>query len=196
MSPPGRPKGEYRKAQPEGTPVSLLHALLDRVGGVGLAGLGALLAALLLAGLSLPLQRQRDDLQAALQQHLRAAASTPPAAPEATAAEQLARFEAGFPTLGDTAASIARLQAAARRSGLVLAAGEYRLDTRSNERLQRYSVLLPLRGSYAQLRRFIDAVLTELPHAALDDVELRRDDIDGAELEARLRLTLYLRRVP
>jgi hypothetical protein len=30
MSPPGRPKGEYRKAQPEGTPVTrALHAPAD-----------------------------------------------------------------------------------------------------------------------------------------------------------------------
>ena len=30
MSPPGRPKGEYRRAQPEGTPVTrALHAPAD-----------------------------------------------------------------------------------------------------------------------------------------------------------------------
>jgi len=34
MSPPGRPKGEYRRATPEGTPVSSFHALQGRVSAI------------------------------------------------------------------------------------------------------------------------------------------------------------------
>ena len=37
MSPPGRPKGEYRRAQPEGTPVSATIAELSRRGFIGSA---------------------------------------------------------------------------------------------------------------------------------------------------------------
>ena len=41
MSPPGRPKGEYRKAQPEGTPVTATHAVPGRpAGSVALVGAG------------------------------------------------------------------------------------------------------------------------------------------------------------
>ena len=41
MSPPGRPKSEYRKAQPEGTPVTATHAVPGRpAGSVALVGAG------------------------------------------------------------------------------------------------------------------------------------------------------------
>ena len=41
MSPPGRPKGEYQKAQPEGTPVTATHAVPGRpAGSVALVGAG------------------------------------------------------------------------------------------------------------------------------------------------------------
>ena len=41
MSPPGRPQGEYRKAQPEGTPVTATHAVPGRpAGSVALVGAG------------------------------------------------------------------------------------------------------------------------------------------------------------
>ena len=41
MSPPGRPKGEYRKAQPEGNPVTATHAVPGRpAGSVALVGAG------------------------------------------------------------------------------------------------------------------------------------------------------------
>ena len=45
MSPPGRPRGEYRRAQPEGPPVSPRARLLCGAGA--LATTGALVAALL-----------------------------------------------------------------------------------------------------------------------------------------------------
>jgi hypothetical protein len=46
MSPPGRPKGEYRRAQPEGTPVSGMHPMGLRIAAVLAALLVAAAAAL------------------------------------------------------------------------------------------------------------------------------------------------------
>ena len=40
MSPPGRPKGEHRRAQPEGTPVSERSSIVVGVLGIGLLGPG------------------------------------------------------------------------------------------------------------------------------------------------------------
>lgn len=158
-----------------------------------LGGAAALVLALLLAmTLGRGLAAERDALQA---RAALLAARAPAALPQEddSAAAQLARFHAGFPPVADSARSLAQLQAAAQRAGLVLASGEYRLESRAGEVLQRYAVLLPLSGSYAQLRAFIDHVLAEVPHAAIDDVELRRDGAGDTRLQARLRLTLYLR---
>lgn len=168
----------------------------ERCGAWGLAGVLALLvAAVVLLGLGRPLAQERAQLQQRLRQLGDAPRATALAAAEPDAA-QLARFYAAFPPTGSSADSLGRVQAAARRAGLVLQAGEYRLEQRPGERLQRYTAVLPVRGSYAQVRAFVDGLLTELPHAAIDDIELRREEATRAELEARLRLTLYLRAAP
>jgi Type II secretion system (T2SS), protein M subtype b len=168
----------------------------ERCGAAGLAGLLALVAAgTVFLALGLPLLQQRAQLQ----QHLQQLGQTPRAAAprqDDSDAAQLTRFYAAFPPAGAAAESLGRVQAAARRAGIVLPSGEYRLEQRSGERLQRYTAVLPVRGSYAQIRAFIDGLLSELPHAAIDDIELRREDAASAELEARLRLTLYLRAAP
>ena len=171
-----------------------LRDAAERLGAFGLIGLGcALLALALAAGVGRGLWQQRQALQA--QAAAQAARGTAPRGEpvDRSAAAQLARFHAGFPPAAAAADSLARLQAAARRAGLTLPSGEYRLEQRAGEPLQRYAVVLPLQGSYAQLRQFIDLALAELPHAALDDVEMRRESAGDARLAARVRLTLYLR---
>jgi hypothetical protein len=53
--------------------------------------------------------------------------------------------------------------------------------------------MLPVKGSYEQIRGFVAAVLNDVPAAALEDIGLRRDAIGARTLEARLKLTLFLR---
>lgn len=173
-----------------------LARFAERCGAAGLAGVAALLAALvLLLAIGQPLVRERAELRQRLQQ-LGDTPRTAAARPDESGAAQLARFYAAFPPAGASAESLGRVQAAARRAGIVLQAGEYRLEQRPGERLQRYAAVLPVRGSYPQIRAFVDGLLVELPHAAIDDIALRREEAASAELEARLRLTLYLRAAP
>jgi hypothetical protein len=49
-----------------------------------------------------------------------------------------------------------------------------------------------LRGGYAQVRSFLDQVLTQIPAAALEEVTIRRDSVGARATETRVRLTLYL----
>lgn len=176
-----------------------LRGLPGRLGWTALAGLACLGAALLLqASLGRHLQRQHDTLQAELaaaHERLRidAAAGAPR---DNSAPAQLARFHAGFPNLATSADWLARVQQAAQRSGLELQSGEYRLEQRGSERLQRYTIVLPVSGSYAQIRHFVDAALEAVPSLALEDIELRRDSAAAPALEGRVRLTLYLRAAP
>jgi len=51
---------------------------------------------------------------------------------------------------------------------------------------------LPVQGSYAQIRGFVSAVLEQVPAAVLEEVSLKRDSVESARVEARIRLTLYL----
>ena len=176
--------------------VAWLHRLVERLGFVGIGGLMCMAAALLVyLSSGRPLAQQREGLQTQLGA-LGPTPATAAAARDESAAAQLSRFYAGFPVAADSARSIGRIQAAARRAGLDLQSGEYRLEGRGGERLQRYGVVLPVRGSYVQIRAFIDGVLADLPHAALEDVQLRRESAASPYIDARLRLTLFLRALP
>ena len=176
-----------------------VRRFVERLGWPGVAGLLCLLAALLLlAAVAAPLSQQREELReqvSALRERLRLDLAGRPARDDSAAA-QLRRFHAGFPTLATAPDWLYQINNAARRSGIELAAGEYRLDQRAAEPLRRYVVMLPVRGGYAQIRAFVEAALAAVPSAALDDIEMRRDAATDAVLEARIRMTLYLRDTP
>jgi len=80
----------------------------------------------------------------------------------------------------------------AARNDLALDSGEYRLANARDGGLARYQITLPLRGGYAQVRSFLDQVLTQIPAAALEEVTIRRDSVGARATETRVRLTLYL----
>jgi hypothetical protein len=126
----------------------------------------------------------------ALEGRLRSARA--PGGREATPVEQLAAFYAYFPTLDSGPEWLKRIYAAAESRGVALDSGEYRLGRTAGERLARYEITLPLKGSYAQIRGFVADVLAAVPAAVLDEVNLRREGVDSARLDARVRLTLYV----
>ena len=176
-----------------------LQRLVDRLGWPGLAGLACLLLALLLqATVGSSLRQQREDLRgqvAALRDRLKLGEGGRAARDDSTAA-QLRRFHATFPTVPTAPDWLYEINAAARRSGIVLSAGEYRLEQRGQDVLRRYAIVLPVRGSYAQVRSFVEAALAAVPSAALDDIEMRREAASDVQLDARIRMTLYLRDAP
>jgi hypothetical protein len=173
-----------------------LRRLFERLGWPGVAGvLGLLLALLLLLAFTLPLARQRDALRdevAALHDRLRLGDTGRPPRDDSAAA-QLRRFHAGFPTVPTAPDWLNEINQAARRSGIVLSAGEYRLDPPDAAPLRRYAVVLPVRGSYGQIRAFVESALAAVPSAALEDIEMRREAAADTVLDAKLRMTLYFR---
>lgn len=176
-----------------------VRSVIDRLGWPGLAGVLALLAALLtLVAAAGPLHQQREDLRGqllSLRERLRLGDGGRAERDDSTAA-QLRRFHATFPTLSTAPDWLYEIHFAARRSGIVLSAGEYRLDQRGQEVLRRYAIVLPVRGSYGQVRSFVESALAAVPSAALDDIEMRRDAASDAVLDAKVRMTLFLRDAP
>jgi hypothetical protein len=84
------------------------------------------------------------------------------------------------------------LFALAARSGLVLRQGEYKAGYDRDARIHTYQVTLPVKGSYRAVWQFAMLALRAIPFASLDEISFRRDAIGQADVEARLRLTLYL----
>jgi hypothetical protein len=90
--------------------------------------------------------------------------------------------------------AIDKIYALAAQERITLSRGEYSLGVDPKTHLARYQILLPVRGSYPQLRRFLHALLGQLPAVVLEDVELQRKNIADTDLTGRIRMTLYLSR--
>ena len=137
------------------------------------------------AGARHPPGRSRAPARAAADERV-------PAGAKGTVAEQLAAFYAFFPPAQSSPDWLGKIHAAAKAKGLVLQSGEYKLERSTDSRLARYQIVLPVTGSYAQLRGFVGQVLADVPAAALEEITLRRESVASPRLEARIRLTLFL----
>lgn len=174
--------------------VDHLRREIGRLGVAGAVGIGLLVfAATFYLSAHRPAQTALAALRAdarELQERLRMGGSLTQR--EATPAEQLATFYAFFPRPASTPQWLARIYAAAATHGIALEAGEYKLDRKPGERLGRYEIVLPVKGSYARIRSFVAEVLATVPAAVLEEVDLRRESAQSARLDARVRLTLYV----
>lgn len=112
--------------------------------------------------------------------------------PETGSVEELNKFYGFF---GGTLLTewLNKLYAAAAAQNLTLEQGEYRLSPDKTGKLARYQITLPVKGSYVQIRQFVDQALIDVPVAALDDIDFKREAIGATQLEARIKFTLYVR---
>lgn len=83
------------------------------------------------------------------------------------------------------------LVSAAQRAGLGLERADYSLGAATAGALTRVEATLPLTGSYASVRRFVAEVLNELPHSALESLQIERATAQAKELQATARLVLF-----
>lgn len=167
-----------------------LERWLRRLGATGVLGIGVTLACAGFYAQSVaPLEAQVRAERAALER-LRSRAPYQPVANGRD--EDLQRFYALFPSAAGLTDEVERLHRLGRKSGLELAQGEYRLERRA-EGLWAYRVTLPVRGTYAQLRSFLSAVLADMPIVSLDALRFERKKALDTQLEAQVRLTLHAR---
>ncbi len=169
-----------------------LERLLRRLGPAGVLGLGVLLGC---GGFYLnavaPVEERAAAERLALQSVARDA--SPHRLVSANGSEEeLRRFYELFPTPGQLTDEVQQLHRLARAAGLDLAQGEYRLERRPTG-LSAYRATLPVRGSYAQLRRFLSAVLSEMPTVSIDSLRFERRKSADTQLDAQLRVTLHAR---
>ena len=164
------------------------------------AALGPLAGGLLLASFALglgmawhlgSLQVQRRALEARLQA-LAAVGAARHADDAAAPAARLRAFEASLGDRATVTQHLARVFAVARRSGLVLERGEYRLTEDAEGGFARYRIVLPTRGSFLAVQRFSQALLAELPFVGLESLSLQRRSVGDGELQAQVKLVMYL----
>jgi Tfp pilus assembly protein PilO len=159
------------------------------LGVPGACGLLAAIASIVVYGV---LVQQRQAELETLKASVPAPSSTA-AAPQATPAQRAAAFQAQFPQADTLTDWLERMEAASARTGVVVERTDYRVSSEAPAGLARYQIALPVKGSYAQVRAFIAALLDAAPTLAVTDVDLKRDSIAANTLDARLNVSVYLR---
>jgi hypothetical protein len=167
-----------------------LESYLRRLGAAGVLGLGVLLACAAFYASALAPAEEAAQAQRATLERLRARKPYQPVS-NGGRAEELRRFHALFPAPEQLTGELERVHRLARSAGLDLAQGEYRLERRATG-LWAYRMVLPVRGSYAQLRAFLSAVLKDMPIASIDALRFERKRAADTQLEAQVRLTVYV----
>lgn len=110
-----------------------------------------------------------------------------------TPAEKLAAFYAFFPTDDAPSDVLDRIFAAAAGENLSLPQGEYQWTREASNLLIRYAIVLPVKGSYPGVRRFMAQVLRENSSLSLDSVSFGRPTVADIGIDAELRFTLFMR---
>lgn len=110
--------------------------------------------------------------------------------------QRLQALRAAFRSSAETGEPVRRMAALAQTEQISLSQGEYQQQVNTLIGITRVQISQPVRASYPQLRRYIEAVLQAMPNASLDQVTARRDNVGQALVEARLRWSLWTDTAP
>lgn len=171
---------------------------VQQVGAMGLTGLGLMLAAMV-TWLVLVQADQREFAKLTrTQEALHAQEMQKNALPARSALskeEQINIFYRAFPTEDRVPESLGMLYRAAEKNDLVLETGEYTRTRTGNDRLIRYRVMLPVKGTFKQVLAFMDKALTD-PNTALENATFKRDKVDDLNVDAKLSFILFVNAIP
>jgi len=171
--------------------VSRINEVLGRLGALGVLGIGVLLFCLPFYFSALAPAERELSAQREAAERLRGRGPFRAVSVD-NRADELLRFYALLPPLAQLPQELGRVYTLARASGLDLLQAEYRLDRRVAGPVA-YRITLPIRGSYAQVRAFLDAVLREMPIASVDALRFERKKATETRLDAQIHLTLHFR---
>ena len=142
-----------------------------------------------------PLQLSLDSMQQDLNSN-RERSSKPQAAVDHrldTPSEQLANFYKFFQAEKTSPHWLGLMVEIANKRGLELDHGEYAVVRETEGQLRRLKITLPVQGTYPQIRQYLATLIYEIPGMSLENVEFERKDITDTELQAKIKLVLYLR---
>ena len=94
--------------------------------------------------------------------------------------------------IGFVEEQIKTLHALAKQSGIVIQQASYKLSQLQDGTMSTYVIQIPVKGSYLAIRQFCESFLLAVPFASLDEISLKRDNIQNAQIETKIKFTLYL----
>lgn len=164
-----------------------LYRVRDELGSTGLAAIVLFVAAgAFMTFVLQPMKAQNRTLeaQAGISRDLATVSGVNAAEKVESVYEYLEKPEA-------TTDWLAKLYAIGKATGVELQSANYKTQN-AGGRLQRYEIVLPLTGSYAQMRDFLKRSLAEIPVLSLDQIVLKRENRREGQVQAELRLTLHM----
>jgi hypothetical protein len=168
------------------------YAAKSGTAGMLAAGLLVFMAVFYLSALR-PEQARLDELrrQVASVQHGNA-----PAAAERSrsASETLGEFYGSFPAPANLPDLLGKVFAAADQQRVSLDQGEYRVVKDSAGALAQFHVVLPVRGTYPQVRKFLAEALAGVPTMSLDSIQFERQKVGDSTVEAKIKFIVYMGR--
>jgi hypothetical protein len=81
----------------------------------------------------------------------------------------------------------------AAAAGLTLDRGNYEFMATESGEVSRYRLDLPVRGSYPQVREFIENTLAAVPVAALENMRVERNAVADRTIAADLQFAVLVR---
>jgi len=108
--------------------------------------------------------------------------------------DKLDAFYRDFPPSGHVSDSLKKIFAAADEQAITLEQGEYRAVRDSVGRLSHYRVILPLKGTYPQIRKFVASALAQVHSLSLESIQFERQKVGDPSVEAKVKLVMYMER--
>ena len=159
--------------------------IVERIGVAGVAAIGLLAAALFFSNFMVkPLEQKNLSLTEAATRQGRKADSAQSGEKVAAVYEYLRKEE-------DTTDWLAKLHGIGTATGIQMRTATYRTQP-TEGRIVRYEIVLPVTGSYGQIRDFLKRAALEIPVMSIDQVTLKKEEKKGGSLHAEMRLTLHM----
>ena len=155
-----------------------MKKIVDRIGFAGVAAIGLLAAALFFSNFVVkPLQEKNLSLTEAASRSGRKADSAQSGDKVAAVYEYLRKEE-------DTTDWLAKLHGIGTATGVQLRSATYRTQP-TDGRIVRYEIVLPVAGSYGQIRDFLKRAALEIPVMSIDQVTLKKEEKKGGGAAGR-----------
>jgi hypothetical protein len=165
-----------------------MKRLVRHIGPLGLAALALLAAAVLFSNFVVaPLHERNLILQD------RVSRKAPAVQP---GADKVAAVYGFLERQEQTTDWLAKLHGIGAATGVQIKSANYRQQP-TEGRIVRYEIVLPVAGSYGQIRDFLKRSLAEIPVMSVDQLTLRRENGGGSgkgggAIQAEMRLTLHM----
>lgn len=162
-----------------------MKRIFDQLGFAGLAAIALLAAALAFSSFVVkPLEERSQALNETAARHGRKADASHAGDKVAAVYEYLQKDE-------DATDWLAKLHGIGVATGVQLKSASYRTQ-KTEGRIVRYEIVLPVAGSYGQIRDFLKRSLAEIPVLSVDQLNLKREGKSQGTIQAEMRLTLHM----